>query len=58
MTHSEATHKMLIMGIIASISFTVYVAGLLFTEVAAINSNVDILIKDVGYIKGVLDGTG
>jgi len=58
MTHSEATHKMLIMGIIASISFTVYVAGLLFTEVSAINANVDILIKDVNYIRGVLDGTG
>jgi len=58
MNHSEATHKLLIMGIIASISFTVYVSGLLFTEVSAINVNMDTLMKEVSYIKGLLDGTG
>ena len=57
MTHSEATHKMLVLGVIASVSFTIYVSGLLFGEVSAINQNVDKLIADVGYIKGLLDGT-
>jgi len=54
MSHSEATHRLLILGIAASVSFTIYVAGLLFGEVNALNQNVDKLLEDVGYIKGVI----
>jgi len=54
MTHSEATHKMLIMGIIASISFTVYVASLLFGEISTLNANMDTVLTKLGFIEGVV----
>lgn len=43
------------MGIMGSLSFTVFVAGILFNDISQINSNVDTLLTDVGYIRGVID---
>ena len=54
MTHSEATHRMLILGIAASVSFTVYVASLLFGEIATLNTNMDTVLTKLGFIEGVL----
>jgi len=52
----NGTHKLLLMGIVASVSFTVYIAGILMGAVTGIQTDIKGLIEDVGYIKGVLDG--
>ena len=53
---NNGTHKLLLMGIIASVSFTVYISGILFGAVTGIESYVKALLQEVGYIKGVIDG--
>jgi len=52
----NGTHKLLLMGIVASVGFTVYIAGILFGTVNGIQTDVKSLIEEVGYIKGILDG--
>jgi len=52
----NGTHKLLLMGIVASVSFTVYIAGMLFGAVTGIQTDVKGLLEEIGYIKGVLDG--
>lgn len=52
----NGTHKLLLMGIVASVSFTVYISGILFGAVTGIENDVKVLIQDIGYIKGVIDG--
>lgn len=53
---TDQIHKLLVVGIVASVSFTVYIAGLLFGAVTGLQTDVKGLLEDVGYIKGVLDG--
>ena len=52
--NDKQSHNLLVMGIVASISFTVFVAGILFSDISQINANVDTLLTDVGYIRGVI----
>jgi len=49
-------HRLLLAGIAASLTFTVFVTGILFDSISAINTNIDTLLQDVGYIKGMLNG--
>lgn len=53
---TDQIHKLLVVGIVASVSFTVYIAGLLFGTLTELQGDVKGLLEDVGYIKGVLDG--
>jgi len=53
---NDASHKLLIMGIVASVSFTVYIAGILFGTMTGVQNDVKGMIEDIGYIKGMLAG--
>ena len=54
MFDDNAAHKILLSGIVASMSFTIFVAGWLFMMVGEVGNDVDQLLDDVGYIKGVI----
>jgi len=51
----NGTHKLLVMGIVASVGFTVYISGILFGAVTGIQTDVKSLIEEVGYIKGMIN---
>jgi hypothetical protein len=55
MFNDDNSHRILLIGISASLSFTVFVAGIIFGELGHINDDVDVLLTDVGYIRGVID---
>lgn len=54
MFDGNQAHKILLSGIVASMSFTMFVAGWLFIGVGEVANDVDQLLEDVGYIKGVI----
>lgn len=51
----EKEHKWLIRGIMASIGFTAFVATWLWAGQVEIANDVDTILADVGYIKGVIE---
>ncbi len=54
MFDDNKSHKILLLGIGASLSFTVFVAGWFGIGLSEVANDVDTLLEDVGYIKGVL----
>ena len=54
MFDDNKSHKILLLGIGASLSFTVFVASWFGAGIAEVSNDVDKLLEDVGYIKGVL----
>ena len=54
MFDDNKSHKILLLGIAASLSFTVFVASWFGASIAEVSNDVDKLLEDVGYIKGVL----
>ena len=54
MFDDNKSHKILLLGIGASLSFTVFVAGWFGMSITELGNDVDKLLEDVGFIKGVL----
>ena len=48
-------HKILLIGIGASLSFTIFVTAILFQSVEVIHEDIKILISDVSFIKGSIE---
>ena len=55
MFNDYQSHRILLLGIAASLSFTVFVSGILFGQIEEVSNDVDTLLADVGYIRGVVD---
>lgn len=54
MFDDNVAHKILLIGIGASLSFTIFVSSIVFTQIESLADNVNSLVADVGYIKGVI----
>ncbi len=54
MFDDNRAHKILFLMIAAGFSFTVFLTSILFNDISAINNDVDQILSDVGYIKGVI----
>lgn len=52
MFDDNTAHKILLIGIGASLSFTVFISTIIFGQIENLSNNVDTLLADVGYIKG------
>jgi len=51
---SEKEHTWLMRGIMGSIGFTAFIAGWLWFGQVEIANDVDTILTDIGYIKGVI----
>lgn len=52
--NSEKEHTWLIRGISASIGLTLFLAGWLWFGLTEVSNDVDTILSDIGYIKGVI----
>ncbi len=54
MFDDNRAHKILFAMIVAGFSFTILMTGFLRGDIIEINNDVDTILSDVGYIKGVI----
>ena len=57
MFDDNRAHKILFTMIAAGFSFTIFISGIIFNDLGEINNDVDQILSDVGYIKGMLNSS-
>jgi len=55
MFDDNRAHKILFTMIAAGFSFTIFISGIIFADLGEINNDVDQILSDVGYIKGMIN---